>query len=154
VSGTLAAAIERGLPVFGVCLGLQGMVEHFGGALGVLPSPVHGKSSLVRVRAGRLFDGLPREFTAGRYHSLFAIREALPTSLRVTADADDGVIMAVEHTALPLSAVQFHPESILTKREDLGIRLIANVVAHVPAVKFGVSPPPESEPDVEYHWRA
>ena len=129
VSGTLAAAIERGLPVFGVCLGLQGMVEHFGGALGVLPSPVHGKPSRVRVRGGRLFGGLPTEFTAGRYHSLFAIPESLPPSLRVTADADDGVIMAIEHTELPLSAVQFHPESILSLSDDLGVRLIANVVA-------------------------
>ena len=131
MSGTLAAAIERGLSVFGVCLGLQGMVEHFGGTLGVLPAPVHGKPSLVRVRGGRLFEGLPHEFIAGRYHSLFARPETLPPTLRATADADDGVIMAVEHTELPLSAVQFHPESIMSLGDDLGVRLIANAVTQV-----------------------
>ncbi len=74
--------MRRGLPVFGVCLGLQGMVEHFGGTLGVLDYPMHGKTSRVRVLGGRLFDGLPTEFVAGRYHSLFAHRDTLP------ADAD------------------------------------------------------------------
>ncbi|HSH78607.1 MAG TPA: anthranilate synthase component I, partial [Herpetosiphonaceae bacterium] len=133
VSGTLAAAIERGLPVFGVCLGLQGLVEHFGGELGVLPYPMHGKGSWVRVLDGRLFEGLPAAFTAGRYHSLFAIRATLPTSLRITAETEDGVIMAVEHVALPLAAVQFHPESILTLDDDHGLQLIRNVMTHLAA---------------------
>lgn len=129
LSDTLAAALVRGLPVFGVCLGLQGIVEHFGGELGVLPTPVHGKASRVRVLGGLLFDGLPGEFLAGRYHSLYARREALPAALRVIAESDDGVIMALEHEALPLAAVQFHPESILTLEDDCGLRLIRNVVA-------------------------
>jgi anthranilate synthase len=129
VSGTLAAAIERNLPVFGVCLGLQGMVEHFGGTLDVLSYPMHGKPSRIRVLGGRIFAGLPSEFTAARYHSLFAVREKLPTTLKVTAESDDGVIMAIEHSHLPLAAVQFHPESILTLGEDIGLRLIKNVVA-------------------------
>ncbi|MBI2875624.1 MAG: anthranilate synthase [Candidatus Tectomicrobia bacterium] len=129
LSGTLAAAIARELPVFGVCLGLQGMVEHFGGELGVLSYPMHGKDSRIRVLGGRIFIGLPDEFTAGRYHSLFAVRETLPPVLRVTAESEDGVIMAIEHASLPLAAVQFHPESILTLEEDLGLRLIRNVVA-------------------------
>ncbi len=133
VSGTLAAAIERGLPVLGVCLGLQGLVEHFGGELGVLPYPMHGKGSWVRVLDGRLFEGLPAAFTAGRYHSLFAIRATLPTSLRITAETEDGVIMAVEHVALPLAAVQFHPESILTLDDDHGLQLIRNVMTHLAA---------------------
>jgi anthranilate synthase len=130
VSRTLAAAIARGFPVFGVCLGLQGIVEHFGGALGVLDPPVHGKASRVRVLGGRLFEGLPTEFTAGRYHSLHAVRATLPTSLRVTAESDDGVVMAVEHVELPLAAVQFHPESIMSLEGDVGLSLIRNVVAH------------------------
>lgn len=129
VSGTLAAAIARALPVFGVCLGLQGVVEHFGGELGVLPYPMHGKASRIRVHGGRLFAGLPSEFTAGRYHSLFAVREQLPAVLKATAQSEDGIIMAIEHVELPLAAVQFHPESILTVDEDLGLRLIRNVVA-------------------------
>jgi anthranilate synthase len=129
VSGTLAAAIARALPVFGICLGLQGIVEYFGGELSILPYPMHGKASRIRVHGGRLFAGLPSEFTAGRYHSLFAVREQLPTVLKVTAQSEDGVIMAIEHVNLPLAAIQFHPESILTLEEDLGLRLIHNVVA-------------------------
>ncbi len=86
VSGTLAALRARGMPVFGVCLGLQGMVEHFGGELGVLDYPMHGKSSWIEVRGGALFDGLPKRFRAGRYHSLYALRETLPAELRITAE--------------------------------------------------------------------
>ncbi len=128
VAGTIDALVRRGLPAFGVCLGLQGMVECFGGALGVLDPPVHGKASRIRVVGGRLFEGLPSEFTAGRYHSLFAIRDRLPAALRVTAETEEGVVMAIEHAALPLAAVQFHPESIMTLGQDVGQRLLANVV--------------------------
>jgi anthranilate synthase len=104
------------------------MVEHFGGKLGVLDDPMHGKASRIRVLGGRLFTGLPAEFTAGRYHSLFALRDALPDALTVTAESDDGVVMAIEHATLPLAAVQFHPESILTLDDDIGMRLIGNAV--------------------------
>ena len=128
VSETLAAAIMRDLPVFGVCLGLQGMIEHFGGELGQLEYPMHGKPSQVHVRGGEIFTGLPTEFTAGRYHSLFAMREKMPPILKITAETEDGVVMAIEHAHLPIAAVQFHPESILSLDQDLGIRLIRNVV--------------------------
>jgi anthranilate synthase len=128
VPGTVARLRERRLPVFGVCLGLQGMVEHFGGKLDVLEIPVHGKPSWIEVRGGTLFEGLPRRFRAGRYHSLHARDEAMPLELRVTARTDDGVVMAIEHEREPLAAVQFHPESILTPGE-LGLRLLANAVA-------------------------
>jgi anthranilate synthase len=128
VSGTLRALLDRGLPTFGVCLGLQGMVEHWGGTLGVLDYPVHGKASRIHVRGGRLFEGLPKEFTAGRYHSLFAIREKLPSALEVTAESEDGVVMAIEHASLPVAAVQFHPESIMSVEDDLGLPLLRNVV--------------------------
>lgn len=131
VSGTIAAAIERNLPIFGVCLGLQGMVEHFGGTLAVLDYPMHGKTSRIRVLGGRLFEGLPGEFLAGRYHSLYAIDDALPPALRVTAESDDGVIMAIEHTELPLAAVQFHPESLMSLEGEVGLRLVNNVVAQL-----------------------
>ena len=129
VAGTVAAAVARGLPLFGVCLGLQGIVEYFGGELGVLATPVHGKASLVRVLGGAMFRGLPSTFAAGRYHSLFARRETLPAVLRACAESDDGVIMAVEHRELPIAAVQFHPESILTSAENVGLRLLENVLA-------------------------
>jgi anthranilate synthase len=131
VSGTLRELLARGIPVFGVCLGLQGIVEHFGGELGVLDTPMHGKASVVQAAPSALFSGLPERFAAGRYHSLFARPEKLPACLRVTARSADGVVMAVEHRELPLAAVQFHPESILTIREDLGLRLLANAVAHL-----------------------
>jgi anthranilate synthase len=125
---TIGLALDQGAAVFGVCLGLQGLVEYFGGRLGVLPTPVHGRSSVVRVRGGRLFAGLPREFRAGRYHSLHARREDLPAVLESTAETDDGVVMAIEHVRLPIAAVQFHPESIMTAHDDLGLRLLENAI--------------------------
>jgi anthranilate synthase len=128
LAATTDALVRRGLPTFGVCLGLQGMVEYFGGTLGVLDPPVHGKASRIKVVGGRIFEGLPSEFTAGRYHSLFALRETLPGDLTVTAETDDGVVMAVEHRTLPMAAVQFHPESIMTLGDDVGLRLLANVM--------------------------
>ncbi len=126
--GTLAALRACPLPVFGVCLGLQGLVESLGGKLDVLETPVHGKPSWIESTGGVLFDGMPKRFRAGRYHSLYARRDALPSVLRVTAESEDGVIMAVEHAREPLAAVQFHPESILTPG-PLGLRLLANAVA-------------------------
>src|SRR5215470_10999960 len=134
VSATIASALSVGLPIFGVCLGLQGMVEYFGGELGQLSCPVHGKASRIHVLGGRIFQDFPCEFTAGRYHSLYAVRETLPPDLRVTAESEDGVIMGIEHVALPLAAVQFHPESILTLKDNIGLRLVRNVLtALVPA---------------------
>jgi anthranilate synthase len=124
---TLALAVKRGLPLFGVCLGLQGMVEHFGGALDLLAKPMHGKASEVRVLGGRLFEGLPPHFTVGRYHSIHARRSAIPKELVVTAETAAGVVMAIEHTSLPMAAVQFHPESVMTA-PDIGLRLIENAL--------------------------
>jgi anthranilate synthase len=129
LGATLAAALARGLPVFGVCLGLQGIVEHFGGTLEILERPAHGARSAVRVLGGRIFDGLPRRFVAGRYHSLFARPDRMPRDLAVTAESEDGVPMAVEHAALPVAGVQFHPESLLTMSDGVGLRIVENVVA-------------------------
>lgn len=128
VSGTLGQLLDRDVPVFGVCLGLQGIVEHFGGALEVLGTPVHGKPSSVRVEPTALFDGLPDRFAVGRYHSLYAQRSAMPPCLRVTAETDDGIVMAVEHETLPVAAVQFHPESIMSFGDRAGQRLMENVM--------------------------
>jgi anthranilate synthase len=102
-------------------------VEYFGGALDVLGTPFHGKPSTVRVLGGRLFDGLPTEFTVGRYHSLHARRATLPASLTVTAETADGVIMAIEHVNLPIAAVQFHPESVMTSVSAIGMPIIASI---------------------------
>ena len=128
VADTIDAALARGLPLFGVCLGLQGIVEYFGGRLGALGYPVHGKPSTIRRRGGRLLANLPERFEAGRYHSLYGEREGLPECLEITADTEDGVIMAVEHRTLPVAAVQFHPESILTLGGEVGRRLVHEVV--------------------------
>jgi anthranilate synthase len=123
--------VERQLPVFGVCLGLQGMVQAFGGKLGVLPYPMHGKSSLIHCDSEGILADFPGEFVAGRYHSLFCEPEEMPACLRVLARTEDGVIMAIQHNEYPAAAVQFHPESILTLKEDLGLRLIAQVIAQL-----------------------
>ncbi|HLM99758.1 MAG TPA: anthranilate synthase component I [Bryobacteraceae bacterium] len=121
-------AVRLGVPVFGVCLGLQGVVEAFGGELGVLDYPMHGKPSWITHRRKGVFEGLPERFQVGRYHSLFARRETFPACLEVTAESEDGVIMGVRHKELPIEAVQFHPESILTLEGDCGLRMIENVV--------------------------
>ena len=128
VADTIGAALARGLPLFGVCLGLQGIVEYFGGRLGTLDYPMHGKPSTIRWRGGRLLSNLPERFEAGRYHSLFGEWETLPECLEITAETDDGVVMAIEHRTLPVAAVQFHPESILTLGGEVGRRLIHEVV--------------------------
>jgi anthranilate synthase len=104
------------------------MVEAFGGELGVLGYPMHGKPSLVKNRGVGVFEGLPEEFRVGRYHSLYAIREKLPAVFEVTAETEDGVIMGVRHRELPMEAVQFHPESILTLDGNCGLKLMENVV--------------------------
>ncbi|WNI18891.1 anthranilate synthase component I [Actinacidiphila sp. ITFR-21] len=130
VAGTIAEAQARDIPVFGVCLGLQGLVEYCGGALSVLDHPVHGKPSRVRVTApdSALLAGLPEHFDVGRYHSLYTAARDVPEQLRVTAQTEDGVAMVVEHRERPLAAVQFHPESIMTTRGGAGRLVIANAV--------------------------
>ena len=128
LDATIAAALAAGLPVFGVCLGLQGIVEHFGGELDILPKPMHGKPSTVRVLGGRLLADHPAEFEAGRYHSLIAKRETLPRELHLVAETPEGVVMGVEHAELPVAAVQFHPESILSLEDEIGHRLVDNVM--------------------------
>jgi anthranilate synthase len=126
---TLDLLVQRQLPVFGVCLGLQGIVEYFGGSLAVLDVPMHGKPSVVRITAGCLLRNLPREIAVGRYHSLHVQRSTLPPELLVTAETADGVIMAVEHTRLPIAAVQFHPESVMTLQDEIGIPILASVLS-------------------------
>ena len=120
----------RGLPAFGVCLGLQAMVEHAGGELALLSEPVHGKPGTVlrtRPEAG-LLAGLPAEFTAARYHSLHAVPQQVKGGFEVTAVTADGVVMAIEDPAAGRWAVQFHPESILTAAGSVGHQVIANVL--------------------------
>lgn len=130
VSQTVIDCVNRNIPVFGVCLGLQGIVEAFGGELGVLSLPQHGKSSRVLTTdpESKLFRGLPNFFEVGRYHSLFALPNRLPKELKVTAISHDEVIMGIEHRVYPIAAVQFHPESIMTLAGDVGLTIIKNVL--------------------------
>ncbi|MCJ8279355.1 MAG: anthranilate synthase component I, partial [Rivularia sp. ALOHA_DT_140] len=116
LAGAIAACKKREIPIFGGCLGLQGIVEAHGGKLGVLDYPQHGKTSLVNVvnQNSVAFQGLPESFEVGRYHSLHALQENLPEELKITAISADGIVMGIEHKTLPIAAVQFHPESIMT----------------------------------------
>lgn len=129
---TIRLCLEKHLPIFGICLGLQGLVRYFGGSLDLLPVPAHGKASMIIPdRQSALFRGLPECFKAGRYHSIAATK--IPGELSVTARSEDGVVMAVEHRTLPIAAVQFHPESIMSMGGSAGMKILKNVIRMVSA---------------------
>ncbi|MCF7959023.1 MAG: anthranilate synthase component I [Phycisphaerae bacterium] len=121
-------AVKRKMPLFGVCLGHQGIAQYFGAEIDVLPTPVHGKDSLVSHNESGVFANIPTPFNAGRYHSLYVKPETLPDCLEVIAQTDQGTIMGLAHKTLPIASVQFHPESILTLQDDIGLKIIANVI--------------------------
>jgi anthranilate synthase len=126
MNATLDLLTAARIPIFGVCLGLQGIVEYFGGRLGRLPVPMHGKPSRIRILVpDLLFEGLPEQITIGRYHSLFAAE--LPDCLEATAVDEAGIVMALRHREQPIRAVQFHPESLLSLQDEAGPRMIANL---------------------------
>lgn len=126
IKKTIDAALEKQLPVFGVCLGVQAIGEYFGGELGQLTHPAHGRPSRVQVRGGRLMRNLPNEIVIGRYHSLYVERDSMPEVLSVTASTEDGVAMALEHKTLPVAGVQFHPESLMSLGNEVGLRIVEN----------------------------
>lgn len=119
----MIAAFADRIPLLGVCLGHQCLVHHYGGDIVRAPRLMHGKTSLVRHNDGALFAGMSQPFEAGRYHSLCAMPESLPDELELTAETDQGEVMAVRHRTLALNGVQFHPESVLTPEGD---RLLGN----------------------------
>jgi anthranilate synthase/aminodeoxychorismate synthase-like glutamine amidotransferase len=112
-------------PLFGVCLGLQGIGEAFGGRVVHAPRQMHGKTSEITHDARGAFAGLPSPFTATRYHSLVVDHDGFPAELRANATSEDGVIQGLEHRELPIAGVQFHPESVLTIE---GRQMAENVV--------------------------
>ena len=112
------------IPTLGVCLGLQAAVVAFGGRVGRAPAPRHGKTSPITHDGRGAFTGLPNPFDATRYHSLAALE--VPEILEASAHSDDGVLQGVRHRELPIEAVQFHPESIMTTH---GKALLANFLA-------------------------
>jgi anthranilate synthase component 2/para-aminobenzoate synthetase component 2 len=123
VSIDMIAAFAGKVPVLGVCLGHQSIVQHFGGEIVRAERLMHGKTSMVTHDGESIYRGLSNPFEVGRYHSLCAEHETLPDVLVVTAKTDRGEIMGVRHVALPVEGVQFHPESVLTPEGD---RLMLN----------------------------
>jgi anthranilate synthase/aminodeoxychorismate synthase-like glutamine amidotransferase len=119
VSMQMIAAFAGHVPVLGVCLGHQSLVEVFGGKVVRAPRLMHGKTSYVHHDGRGILAGLPEPFEAGRYHSLIAQPQALPDVLEVSARTDEGEIMAVRHRTLAVEGVQFHPESVLTPQGPL-----------------------------------
>jgi len=128
VPALIRALAERNVAQFGVCLGLQGMVEAFGGELRLLRQPRHGKMWEIRHDGTGLFEGVPQPARVGAYHSLVAAKNRLPAELEQIAENETGLVMAVRHRTLPAMAVQFHPESILSMHDLAGHRIVRNVV--------------------------
>jgi para-aminobenzoate synthetase component 2 len=114
VSMPMIRAFAGRIPIFGVCLGHQSLVEVFGGKVVRAARLMHGKVSPVMHDGKGLYAGMPREFQAGRYHSLIASADSIPPELDITARTAEGEIMGVRHKTLPIEGVQFHPESVLT----------------------------------------
>ncbi|MEJ2603999.1 MAG: aminodeoxychorismate/anthranilate synthase component II [Gammaproteobacteria bacterium] len=125
ISLTMIAAFEQRIPVLGVCLGHQCLVQHFGGRIVRAGRLMHGKTSLVRHDGRGVYRGLSQPFEAGRYHSLCAEAGSVPDALLVTSQTDQDEIMGVRHRELALEGVQFHPESVLTPEGD---RLMRNFI--------------------------
>jgi para-aminobenzoate synthetase component 2 len=120
----IRVAVERRMPLLGVCLGMQAMAQAFGATVRRAPTLVHGEASLVRHDQKGLLAGMPSPFAAARYHSLSVAPETLPPEFVVTArTVDDYVVMGIRHTQAPVEGVQFHPESVLTPQ---GPHLLAN----------------------------
>jgi anthranilate synthase/aminodeoxychorismate synthase-like glutamine amidotransferase len=115
------------VPILGVCLGHQCIVQALGGRIVQAPRVMHGKTSTIHHDGAGVFAGLPNPLTAMRYHSLIVDDASLPAELLVSARAERGEIMGVRHRALPLEGVQFHPESFLTER---GAAMLANFLAN------------------------
>lgn len=127
-AGCSVAAVQAfapRLPILGVCLGHQAIVEAFGGRVVLAKECFHGRTSAITHRGAGLFAGVPSPLTVCRYHSLVGEPDTLPDELAITACTTDGEVMAVAHRELPLFGVQFHPEAILTEH---GQRLIDNFV--------------------------
>jgi anthranilate synthase component 2 len=114
ISLELIRSVPGSLPLLGVCLGHQALGQAFGGKVVRAPSLMHGKTSEIEHDGRSLFAGLPRPFTATRYHSLVVARDSVPDCLEVSAWTEDGVVMGLRHKSRPLEGVQFHPESIMT----------------------------------------
>ena len=111
------------IPIFGICLGHQAITVAFGGKVDRANEIVHGKTSRIKQTGSAIFNNIPEKFEATRYHSLVAMNETFPDELKITAQTDNGLIMALEHREHPIFGVQFHPESIVT---EYGRKIVEN----------------------------
>jgi len=121
----LIARLAGSTPILGVCLGHQAIGQAFGGKVVRAGQVMHGKTSRIRHDGKGIFDKIPNQFVATRYHSLVVARDSLPGDLLVTAEAEDGEIMGLRHRRLPLEGVQFHPEALLTEH---GHKMLQNFI--------------------------
>ena len=126
VSLKMIDAFRGRLPVLGVCLGHQSLVQACGGRIVSAGRLMHGKTSMIEHDGRTVYSGLSNPLEVGRYHSLAAEQDSLPDSLEITARTEGGEIMGVRHRELPMEGVQFHPESVLTPE---GNQLLANFLA-------------------------
>lgn len=135
-AGISMAALEefyKTKKILGICLGHQCIAKFFGANIAKSKNPTHGKTSKIFVcENSKLFKNLPKSFDVTRYHSLEVEKSSMPSSLKITAETQDGTIMALEHDALPIYGVQFHPEAILTQ---YGHELLRNFIEIKPLDK-------------------
>ena len=127
ISNELVQHFGQNIPILGVCLGHQCIAAAYGGTIVRASRLMHGKASMIRHNGGALFSDLSNPFEAGRYHSLVVDRTSLPECLEITAESDDGEIMALRHREFPVQGVQFHPESVLTSD---GRKILASFLSH------------------------
>ncbi len=123
ISMSLVKSFMGKIPILGVCLGHQSIVQALGGKIVRGPYPVHGKTSAINHDGKTIFKGVESPFIATRYHSLIVETKSLPDCFEVSARTDDEIIMGVRHKECPLEGIQFHPESILTIE---GKKILAN----------------------------
>ena len=126
VTLTAIEKFGKAIPLLGVCLGHQAIGTVYGGKVVKAQKLMHGKTSLIKHDGKKIFNGIPQEFEATRYHSLIVDRETLPDSLEISAETGEGVIMGIRHKEFPVEGIQFHPESILTNE---GYNIIKNWLA-------------------------
>ncbi len=126
ISLTAIEKFGKNIPVLGVCLGHQAIGTVYGGKVVKAQILMHGKTSLIKHDGKKIFEGIPQEFEATRYHSLIVDRETLPDSLEISAETNEGTIMGIRHKNFPVEGIQFHPESILTNE---GYNIIKNWLA-------------------------
>jgi anthranilate synthase component II len=131
ISNEVVRRLGASIPILGVCLGHQCIGAVYGGEIVRAGAPMHGKISRIRHSGSGIFSGLPNPFLATRYHSLAIAPASIPPCLTVTATADDGEVMAVQHVEHPVYGLQFHPESVLTEH---GYRLLDHFLHGVPSI--------------------